>query len=110
LLGWSAVAAAGLAGVGVIYFTVSAHEARSDYARSVKLEENGGPLADESSRDRQHRDARWAQALAVTGGTLLAGGVVLLVLGARKQAAPAKVTAGVWFSPGGISGQLSSSF
>jgi tetratricopeptide (TPR) repeat protein len=109
-LGWSAIAAGGLAGVGAIYFTVSAHDARSDYARSVKQEEDGGPIADDGLRDKQHRDARWAQVLAVTGGALLAGGVVLLVLSDRKQAAPASVTAGVWFSPGGVSGQLSSRF
>jgi hypothetical protein len=109
-LGWSAIAAGGLAGVGAIYFTVSAHAARSDYARSVKQEEDGGPLADDSLRDKQHRDARWARVLGIAGGALVGGGVVLLVLSGRKQAAPANVTAGVWFSAGGVTGQLSSRF
>ena len=109
-LGWSAIAAGGLAGIGAAYFTISAHDARSDYARSVKQEVNGGPIADESLQDKQHRDARWAQVLAVTGGALLGGGVVLLVLAGRKQPASAGVTAGVWFSPGSVTGQLSSRF
>jgi hypothetical protein len=108
-LGWSAIAAGGLAGVGAIYFTVSAHEARSRFRSSLRGEVAGGPYADFSWQDEQHRDQRLAQLLAVTGGALVGGGVLLLALGGRTPAS-AGVTAGVWFEPRAISAQVSSRF
>ena len=108
-LGWSAVAAGGLASAGAIYFTVSALNARSRFRSSLQTEADGGPYADFGLRDDQHRDQRWAAVLGVAGGALLGGGVLVLVLGSRTPASAA-VTAGVWLEPGRISAQLSSSF
>jgi tetratricopeptide (TPR) repeat protein len=108
-LGWSAIAAGGLAGAGAVYFTISALDARSRFRSSLQREVAGGGYADFGLRDEQHRDERWAQVLAVTGGALLGGGVLILALGGHAPASGG-VTAGVWFSPGCVSGQVSSRF
>jgi hypothetical protein len=108
-IGWSAVAAGGLAGVGAIYFTVSALDARSRFRSSMEGEAAGGPYADFGLQDEQHRDQRWARVLAVTGGALLGGGILVLALGSGTPGS-AHTTAGVWLSPGHVSAQLSSSF
>ncbi len=108
-LGWSAIGAGGLAAVGAVYFTVSALDKRSQFRSSAEREAVGGPYADWSLEEQQHRHERWAQVLAVAGGALLGGGVVILALGDSKPAA-ANLTAGVWFEPTGVSAQLSSSF
>jgi len=108
-LGWSAIAAGGLAGIGALYFTVSAFDARARFRSSLEREVEGGPFADFGLQDEQHRDQRVAQVLAVTGGALLGGGVVLLALGARRPASAA-VTARVWYTPGRVAAQLSTSF
>jgi len=108
-LGWSAIAAGGLAGAGAVYFAVAALDARSRFRSSLELEAAGGPYADFGLQREQHREEHWAQALAVTSGAFLGGGVLLLVLG-RRAATTATVTAGVMVTPTHVAGQFSASF
>lgn len=110
ILGWSAVAAGGLAGASAIYFLASAVDARARFRTSMEREVSGVRYATNFAlQDEQHRDQRWAQVLAVTGGALVGTGVLLLTLGGRSPAS-AEVTAGVWVSPGHMSAQLASHF
>jgi hypothetical protein len=83
-IGWSAIATGTLAGVGALYFTLAAINARDEYRSSYSLV-NGIGQADSKFQDRQHRDQTLAQALAVTGGALIAGGTLVLILDPRKN-------------------------
>jgi hypothetical protein len=91
-IGLSAIAAGALAGVGAIYFTAAAADARDRFQQNVDDRVAGTAQLNTGLRDEQHRDQRWAQALAVTGGTLVAGGV-LLVLFAPRASSPATTVA-----------------
>ena len=84
-VGWSAVAAGGLAGLGAVYCTVKAVHARDEYRASVEAEENGGRHYDPSLEAKQHTNQRWAQALGVAGGALATGGVLWLLLAPRER-------------------------
>lgn len=109
-LGWSAIGAGALAGIGAVYFTASALDARSRLRSGVERQFAGGPRVDVMRlRDEQHRDQRWAQVLAVTGGALVGGGMLILVLSSRTQPS-APLTAGVSVSPSLVSAQVSSHF
>ena len=92
-----------------MYFIASASDARSRFRSSLEGEVAGGPFADFSLLDAQHRDERWSQVLAVTSGALVGTGILLLTLG-ESSSASAEMTAGVSLSPGRVSAQLSSRF
>jgi len=83
-IGWSAIAAGTLAGVGALYFTLAAIDARDEYRSSFYIQDGIGQ-ANSQFQDRQHRDQTLAQALAVTGGTLIAGGALVLILDPGKH-------------------------
>lgn len=108
-LGWSAVATGGLAGLGAVYFTLKAVQARNAFQHSVDIDAAGGPRYDLSLQDKQHTNQRWAQVLGVTGGTLAAGGVLWLVLAPRErgQGPPNAV---VYVAPGLLAASWRQSF
>lgn len=108
-LGWSAIAAGALAGIGSIYFTASAYDARSRFRDSIERERMGGPLYDPRLEDEQHRDERWAQILGVTSGALLGGGVVILLFGAPSTKS-GSVTTTLDLGPSLASARLSAAF
>lgn len=104
VISWSAIATGALAGVGALYFQWQAIQAKSDLQQDV---DNGPPL-DTSLATRQHRCNHTAIALAITGGAMVAGGALVLLLdsaghepnsrSARVYAAPGLV--GAYFSQG----------
>ncbi|HEY1537619.1 MAG TPA: hypothetical protein VGF76_26545, partial [Polyangiaceae bacterium] len=96
-IGWSAIAAGTLAGVGALYFTLAAIDARDEYRSSFHIQDGIG-YEDSSFQDRQHRDQTLAQALAVTGGALIAGGALVLILDPRKHE-PARASALIYIQP-----------
>jgi len=85
VIGWSAIATGTLAGVGTLYFTLAAIGARNDFQESVDEQFRGVGHLDSKLQDRQHRDQTLAQALAVTGGALIAGGALVLILDPRTH-------------------------
>jgi hypothetical protein len=107
-IGWSLVAAGTVAGVGAVYFTTQAIDARDAFQTNVDAAIAGGRL-DRSLEDRQHRDQNWSYALYAAGGALLASGVVMLVL-APAQPSRATTTASVHFEPGFLGARISQSF
>jgi hypothetical protein len=108
-IGWSAIAAGALVGIGSIYFTASAYDARSRLRDSIERERMGGPYYDPRLEDEQHRDERWAQILGVTSGALLGGGVVILLFGA-PSAKSGRVTTTLDLGPSLASARLSTAF
>jgi tetratricopeptide (TPR) repeat protein len=80
VIGWSAIATGTLAEAGALYFQLEAIQAKNEFQHSVDDAENGGPPADHSLQDRQHHTNHLAIAFAVTGGALIAGGALLLLL------------------------------
>lgn len=107
-VGWSAVAAGALAGTGAVYFTVAATDARDRFERSVKAQVEGGELADFQLQTEQHRHQRWARVLGVTGGALLLGGALIVVLSPRESGPDTK--AEVYVQPGLVGAQVSHRF
>ena len=109
VIGWSAIATGALAGVGALYFTLEAVRARNDFQMSVDEHVRGGPDFDLSIQDRQHRDQTIAQVLATTGGVLVTGGALTLIL-APRPAAPRPTGARIIVQPGLFGASYSSSF
>jgi hypothetical protein len=107
-IGWSLVAASAVAGASALYFRAGAVDARSNFQTSVNNAKRGGPLPDYSLRDRQHQRQNWEIALGVTGGALLAGGVLVLVFATTPEAP--NTTAGLCIEPGLLGACLSRSF
>ncbi|MES1184722.1 MAG: hypothetical protein ABUL60_12985 [Myxococcales bacterium] len=107
-IGWSLVAASAVAGVSALYFRAGAVDARSNFQTSVNNAQRSGSLPDYSLRDRQHQRQNWAAALGVTGGALLAGGVLVLVFAPTPGAS--NTTAGLYIEPGLLGACLSHSF
>ena len=85
VIGWSAIAAGTLAGVGALYFQLEAIHAKSEYQQSVDDAENGGAPPDQGLEDRRHRTNNLAIAFAATGGALVAGGALLVLLDPGKH-------------------------
>lgn len=109
VVGWAAVALGAAAGVGAIYFTVAAANAHDRFQSRVDAFKPGSGPLDFSLEEEQHRDQRWAAVLAVTGGILVAGGVVVVLLAPRGAAQPAS-TAGLYLTPGQLGASFSQSF
>ncbi len=86
IIGWSAVTAGVLAGVGALYFRVAAGAARSDFQGNVDRAVAGTESLDLALRDEQHRDQRIAQVMAISGGALVAGGALVLIFDSKDQA------------------------
>jgi hypothetical protein len=109
VIGWSAVTAGVLAGAGALYFTVAAVSARNDYQRSIEAASQGTGSYDPSLQDKQHRDQTLAQVLAVSGGALVTGGALVLILGS-KNPAHAESTTQVQAWPGWLGASYSQRF
>jgi tetratricopeptide (TPR) repeat protein len=99
IIGWSTIAGGTLAGAGAAYFQLQARQAKKDFQQSVDAANAGGPPADTSLQDRQHRYNHTAIALGATAGIMVAGGALLLLLdpggGAQRSS-----SAGVYALPG----------
>gem|GEM_PF-1173302 len=95
IIGWSALAAGTLAGVGALYFQIEAIHARNELQQDV----DNGPPIDTSLQTRQHRNNNTAIALAITGGALIASGAVVLLLDSSKHE-PRSRSARLYAAPG----------
>ena len=109
VIGWSAVTAGVLAGAGALYFTVAALSARDDYQNSINAALHGTGPYDPSLQDKQHRDQRLADVLAVSGGALVTGGALVLIFGS-KNAEHAAATAQLQARPGWLGACYSQRF
>ena len=110
-LGWSAIGAGALAGVGSIYFTAQAYEARGRFKDSAEAaaQANDLDLLDTGIRDEQHAHQRWAKILGVTSGVLVVGGTLTLLFGPR-QPLPAGARVGLQVLPGSLGATYASTF
>jgi hypothetical protein len=106
-IGWSLVAAGTAAGVAAVSFHAAALDARDEFRDSLNTAARRHTDPDYGLRDRQHRDSRWAQALFVTGGALLTGGVLVLVLAPAEGSTS---TAALYVEPGLLGARFSHSF
>lgn len=109
VIGWSAIATGTLAGIGALYFQLEAIEAKDDYQQSVDRAQAGGSSPDQSLEDRQHRNNHLAIAFGVTGGAMVLGGALLLLL---DPGSPPQQTrsAYVYALPGLIGGSYAQHF
>jgi hypothetical protein len=96
VVGWSTVAAGTLAGVGAVFFTLSAHDTHDRIQASV---DSGEHVDYASLQAEQDRDVRWATALGITGGVLTVGGILVLLLAPSSHSGNA-ATARVYLQPG----------
>jgi hypothetical protein len=108
-IGWTAIAVGVAAGAGAIYFTTRAVDARDRFEQSVDRWAAGGPPADFGLQDQQHRAQTAAQVLAVSGGALAVGGLVVLLL-APKQTAQASSRTSLSLAPGHVGADFSLRF
>jgi hypothetical protein len=109
VVGWAAIALGAAAGAGAVYFTVAAVDARDRFQSRVDAYKPGSGPLDFSAQDEQHRNQRWAVALAATSGALVAGGVVVLLLAPRATTPPASTTA-LYLTPGQLGATFSQLF
>jgi hypothetical protein len=107
-LGWSMAAAGTLAGAGAVYFELAAADARDRFRESVNRQVAGGDFANLGLRDSQHRNEHRAQALAVSGGLLLASGLVVVILAPPASARSPRVSLDVQI--GSLGASFSSRF
>jgi tetratricopeptide (TPR) repeat protein len=103
-IGWSAIAAGTLAGVGALYFRLAAGNAHDSFQQTVDNWEqarlNGSKEAlDYRLQDQQHLDMHMAVALGVTGGALVAGGLFVLILDPQKRE-QTRANAQIFIAPG----------
>ncbi len=110
VVGWAALGAGAVAGVGALYFVASAKAAQTDVQDTLAAEEAAPPSARapwDSVGHAREQDGRHAQALAqgfgVASGVLLVGGAALLFLGPSNRAKEAP-NVSLSLSPG--AGQL----
>ena len=109
VVGWAAIALGAAAGAGAVYFTVAAVDARDRFHSRVDAYKPGSGPLDFSAQDEQHRNQRWAVALAATSGALVAGGVVVLLLAPRATTPPGSTTA-LYLTPGQLGASFSQHF
>jgi hypothetical protein len=109
VVGWSAVTAGVLAGGAALYFLGAAVSERSDFSNSVDTRLVSGGLPDMRLQDRQHRDQRLAQGLAVSGGALVTGGILVLIFGPRDRQ-QARARAQIQVQPGRLDARFTQSF
>ncbi len=97
VVGWAALGAGAVAGLGALYFVASAKSAQTDVQDTLIAEEAAPPSARapwDSVGHAREEDGRRAQALAqgfgVASGVLLVGGAALLLFGSgsREREAP----------------------
>lgn len=107
-IGWSAIGAGALAGVGAVYFTAQAYDAHSRFKDSVdaaaRLED-----IDFGLQDEQHAHQRWAKVLGVTGGALVVGGTLTLIFG-PKRPLPAGARLELQVLPGSLGASYAATF
>jgi hypothetical protein len=92
VVGWAALGAGAVAGVGALYFVASAKSAQTDVQDALVAEEAAPPSARapwDSVGHAREEDGRRAQALAqgfgVASGVLLVGGAALLLFGSSNR-------------------------
>ena len=105
VLGWSAIAAGTLAGIGALHFQLEAIQARNELQKDV----DDGPPLDMSLQTRQHHTNHTAIALAITGGAMVAGGALVLLLDSAKDE-PSSRSARVYAAPGSIGAYFTQGF
>lgn len=110
-IGWSAIGAGALAGVGSIYFTARAYDAHGRFQDNVDAayQARDGGLIDTTIQDEQHDHQRWAKILGVTGGVLVVGGTLTLIFGPR-QPLPAGARVGLQVLPGSVGATYAATF
>jgi len=107
--GWSMIAAGALTEAGALGFLTAAIHERDRLQDSVDRARAGGSTVNLSLRDDQHRDQHLAQLLGVTGGALVVGGTLLLLL-APERSQRTQPSAALHIQPGLVSASLSGSF
>lgn len=112
VIGWSAIATGVVAEGGMLYFWLAAKAAKGDYQTIVnRYHYQGLGPAPTTDQDRQHRDLTVAQVLGVTGGALITGGAVVLILGPRAHHPDSSPpSASLYLQPGGFGAVYSRSF
>jgi hypothetical protein len=108
VLAWSAIVAGVLAGGGSLYFHFEALSARDADQKQIDATAPGTiPNHDPVLHNRLHRDNTWIGVLGVTGGALIAGGGLVLVLDPH---APSRASARIDGGPGRFEACFSRSF
>lgn len=87
-LGWSGIVAGTAAGLGAVYFTTRAVDARDRLQASVDRAVQGKGEADLDLLEQQRRNESRARVLTVVGGALAVSGVLILILTPRESTAP----------------------
>lgn len=110
-IGWSAIGAGALAGVGAVYFTARAYDAHGRYKDNVDaaVQANDFALVEKGILDEQHAHQRWAKILGVTGGVLVVGGAFTLLFG-PQQALPAGARLDLQVMPGSLGASYAATF
>ncbi|HEX2877121.1 MAG TPA: hypothetical protein VHP33_37980 [Polyangiaceae bacterium] len=110
-IGWSAIGAGALAGVGAVYFTARAYDAHGRFKDNVDaaFQAKDGALVDYGIRDEQHAHQRWAKILGATGGVLVVGGTLTVLFG-PKNPLPARARIDFQLSPGSLGASYAATF
>ncbi|HEX4337037.1 MAG TPA: hypothetical protein VH062_14060 [Polyangiaceae bacterium] len=84
MLGWSLIGGGVVAGTFATYFGVASGAAHTDVERAISdAASTGRPYQGHSAEQNESRDVALGAAFAATAGTLVVGGVLLLVLGSH---------------------------
>jgi hypothetical protein len=110
-IGWSAIGAGALAGVGAVYFTARAYDAHGRFQDNVDAagRANNLDLVDDGIENEQHAHQRWAKILGATGGVLVVGGVLTLIFG-PQHALPAGARLDLQVMPGSLGASYAATF
>lgn len=107
-IGWSAIGAGALAGVGAVYFTAQAYDAHDRFEANVGAATRYSDI-NFDLQDEQHAHQRWAKILGVTGGVLVVGGALTLLFG-PQHALPAGARLDLQVMPGSLGASYASTF